>query len=612
PWVGDYGHFLLLPHSGEYQETNDRRWTSFDKDKEIITPYEMKGFLFRYLVEYSLTPSFSGAILNLVYQKEDKKALSIIGLDGILNCEKIDDYNLRLTTDAKVEEADPKIIEYIIIQTNQPFVLKNNLNAYTIYFENDEVEVKIATSFISFEQASINFNRELQNKTYEEVKTETILSWESRLSKIEIIDENLKLKELFYSAFYRTMLFPRQFHEFDEAGIPIHLAANLGESRPGVSYVDNGFWDTFRTLYPLLSIIEPSLYKNILDGNINYFKDNGYFPKWTCPNEKKIMTGALCEVTMSEGIVKGFYSQEEGEKIVEMLIKNAEEEDPNKLFGRKIPKVYRKLTYLPSDKVSASLSESLDYYYSDYSIGLAASKIGLKDISEKYLTFSLNYKQLFSDKDGFLRSKDSFGNFNLRFNQFDWGYDYIEGGPWQCAFSVFHDIKGLDELYKFKLMAKIDELVSIKPKFNVGSYGHEIHEMSEMASHGFGQLAISNQPSFHIPFIYAELGNVKKTNELVKKLVDKLFKPSLDGYPGDEDNGSMSAWLIFALLGFYPLNPASGVYTVSGPIVRKAIIDLSGKKLIIDKNLIDLNNIKTDITHAELVSGGKLSDKLKK
>ena len=161
-------------------------------------------------------------------------------------------------------------------------------------------------------------------------------------------------------------------------------------------------------------------------------------------------------------------------------------------------------------------------------------------------------------------------------------------------------------------MDKIDELISIKPKFNVGSYGHEIHEMSEMASHGFGQLAISNQPSFHIPFIYAELGNVKKTNELVKKLVDKLFKPSLDGYPGDEDNGSMSAWLIFALLGFYPLNPASGVYTVSGPIVRKAIIDLSGKKLIIDKNLIDLNNIKTHITHAELVSGGKLSDKLKK
>ncbi|NLB85357.1 MAG: hypothetical protein GX794_04495, partial [Acholeplasmataceae bacterium] len=117
PWVGDYGHFLLLPHSGEYQETNDRRWSSFDKDKEIITPYEMKGFLLRYLVEFSLTPSFSGAILNLIFQKEDKKALSIIGLDGTLNCEKIDDYNLRLTTDAKVEEADPKIIEYIIIQT---------------------------------------------------------------------------------------------------------------------------------------------------------------------------------------------------------------------------------------------------------------------------------------------------------------------------------------------------------------------------------------------------------------------------------------------------------------------------------------------------------------
>lgn len=612
PWIGDYGHFLLLPHSGDYQENNHQRWSSFDIKKQKITPYEMKGFLNRYLIDYSLTPSFSGAVLKLKYHKDDKKALSIIGLDGILNCEKIDDYNLMLTTDAKVEETNPKIIEYILIQTCVPLDIEKHNNAYTIYFLNDQVEIKIITSFISFKQAKINFNRELANKTYEEIKNEAILSWESRLSKIEIIDDNIELMNLFYSAFYRTMLFPRQFHEFDENDNPIHLAANLGEVKNGVLYVDNGYWDTFRTLYPLLSIVEPSLYKNILDGNINYFKENGYFPKWTCPNEKEIMTGTLCEVTMAEGIVKGFYNQEEGQQIVKMLIKNAEVEDQKGIYGRKIPNSYRQLTYLPSDKVSASLSESLDYYYSDYSIGLAASKVGLKDISEKYLSFSLNYRQLFSKKEGFLRSKDSKGNFGLNFNQFDWGYDYIEGGPWQCAFSVFHDIKGLDKLYDYKLSEKIDELLTTKPKFNVGSYGNEIHEMSEMAALGFGQLALSNQPSFHIPFIYAELGNIKKTHELVDQIVTKLFKASPDGFPGDEDNGSMSAWLIFALLGFYPLNPASGVYTVSGPIVDKAIINLIDKKLIIEKKNMDINNLTTHITHEELICGGKLIEKLKK
>ena len=608
PWIGDYGHMLFLPHSGDYKTSNEQRWSHFRNDKEVLTPVELKGFLSQYLIDYSLTPSSSGAVMQFKFHKNDKKSLSIIGMNGTINMWLVDNQTLKLSTDAKVEEANPKIIEYLYLKTSVPFEIEKQENAYTLIFESNFVELKLATSFVSFEQAIINYYRELDNKTYNQIKEEGVQIWESRLSKIEIVDDDEDLKKLFYSAFYRTMLFPRQFHEFDENGKPHHLSANLGVIKEGLSYTDNGFWDTFRTLYPLLSIIEPKLYKDILDGYVNYFNENGYFPKWICPNEKKIMTGTLCEVTMSEGIVKGFYNETEGQEIVKMLIKNAEVEDNSGVFGRKIPKTYRKLGYLPFDKVSSSLSETLDYYYGDYSIGLAAQKVGLTDVSKKYLDFSYNYKHLFSKKDGFLRSKDSNGLFRLSFNPFDWGNDYVEGGPWQCGFSVFHDIKGLDKVYDYKLEDKIDELLATEPIYNVGGYGNEIHEMSEMASLGFGQLALSNQPSFHIPFIYSELGKIEKTNTLVKKLINKLFKSDVDGYPGDEDNGSMSAWVIFSLLGFYPFNPSSGIYTLSGPLVNKAIVHLEDGDLVIEKDTINLNKAKTHFSHETLIKAKNLKD----
>lgn len=611
PWVGDYGHMLIFPHSGDFKSNNNERRTHFKEDKEVITPIELKGFLSRYLIGFELTPSHSGAFMRFSYQKKENKCLSLIGLNGNLKTEFVDDYTLGLITDAKVEKANPRIIEYLYLKSNSPFKIEKQENAYTLIFDSEVVEVKLSTSFISHNQALINFNRELRDYSYDDLKKAGIKIWESRLSKIEIIDENEELKSLFYSAFYRTMLFPRQFHEYDENNKPYHLSANLGKVKQGVCYVDNGFWDTFRTLYPLLSIVEPELYKDMLDSNINYFNENGYFPKWTCPNEKRIMTGTLCEVTMSEGVVKGFYSSEEGQKIVEKLIKNAEIEDNSELYGRKNPSLYRTLGYLPFDKTDASLSESLDYYYGDYSIGLAAEKTGLKDISKKYISFSKNYKNLFSKEEGFLRSKDSKGKFRSSFNQFDWGRDCVEGGPWQCSFSVFHDITGLDSLYDHHLEKKIDELIDTEPVYNVGAYGNEIHEMAEMASLGFGQLALSNQPSFHIPFIYSELGNVNKSNKLINNLIDKLFKPDIDGYPGDEDNGSMSAWLIFAILGFYPFNPASGIFTVSGPIVNKAVINLRNCQLIIEKDKINLNKVKIHFSYDSLMMGGYLADIIK-
>ncbi|MCU0104107.1 GH92 family glycosyl hydrolase [Acholeplasma vituli] len=611
PWIADYGHIVFMPSSGKHGMTNDQRWSYFDQEKELLTPYEMSYYLSRYQVDVKLTPTNSGAYIKLDYKKKDLNRFTIFGQDGFLYYEVMDAYTIHIKTNAKVEHTNPEIIEYVLIKTNQPFTFENMNNALSILFEESSVEIKIVTSFISHEQAYINYNRELKYKNYDQIKQSAIDIWEKALSKIEVEDQNESLKQVFYTALYRSLIFPRQFHEFDALDRPHHLNANLAKVFEGYSYVDNGFWDTFRTLYPFLSFYDPTLYKKMLTGYHNYFKENGFYPKWIAPNEMKIMTGTLCEVVMSEGIMKGFFTNEEAEEIVHALVKNAETVDPSQRFGRKHPNLYQKLGYLPNEIGSSVLSESLDYYYGDYAIGLASRKVGLNSISNKYLNQSENYKKLFDSKHGFLRSKDQDGNFNTYFDPFDWGGDYIEGSAWQCAFSVFHDIKGLDTLYNHKLSEKIDELLTTEPNYNVHMYGQEIHEMSEMASLGFGQLALSNQPSFHIPFIYAELGNIKKTNQLVESLVKKLFKPGYDGYPGDEDNGSMSTWLIFSCLGFYPMDPVSTRFVVSGPLFDRVTIHLEQGNFVIEKSKINLDTCKTHFDYADLIKGGHLAELIK-
>jgi predicted alpha-1,2-mannosidase len=611
PWIADYGHIVFMPSSGKHGMTNDQRWSYFDREQEVLTPYEMAYYLSRYEVRVQLIPTRSGAHIQLNYEKHDLNRFTIFGQDGYLYYEVLDPFTVHLKTNAKVEDANPEIIEYVLIKTNKPFIHENMNNALSMIFEDNAVEIKISTSFISHEQAYIHYNRELKQKGYDQLKTEAMNIWEEALCKIEVEDQNESLKQVFYTALYRALIFPRQFHEYDSNGKPFHLNANIGKVFEGFSYVDNGFWDTFRTLYPFLSFYDPKLYKTILTGYHNYYKENGFYPKWIAPNEMKIMTGTLCEVVMAEGVTKGFFDETESLAIVHALVKNAETIDPSQKFGRKMPNLYQQLGYLPNELGSAVLSESLDYHYGDYAIGLAAKKVGLDIISKRYLQQSDNYKRLFDTKNGFLRSKDQNGHFNKYFNPFDWGGDYIEGSAWQCAFSVFHDIKGLDALYNHKLNEKIDEMISIKPTYNVHTYGQEIHEMSEMASLGFGQLALSNQPSFHIPFIYAELGQVKKTNQLVESLVKKLFKPSFDGYPGDEDNGSMSTWLIFSCLGFYPMNPVSAEFVVSGPLFDKVTIHLEQGDFVIEKNKIDLDTCKTHFDYADLMKGGSLADLLK-
>ena len=201
-----------------------------------------------------------------------------------------------------------------------------------------------------------------------------------------------------------------------------------------------------------------------------------------------------------------------------------------------------------------------------------------KEKAEKYFKRAKNYKNIFDKETGFMRGKRLDGSFEPDFDPIKWGKDYTEAAAWQTTFAVQHDIDGLAELYggKDKLISKLDELFNTPPKYRVHGYGGEIHEMTEMAQVDFGQCAISNQPSFHIPYLYGYLGETEKCVSIVKSMCD-LFSATPDGFPGDEDNGSMAAWYIFSCLGIYPICPGKREYVHIPPLFDE--IKINGNKL---------------------------------
>ncbi|MCQ2399575.1 MAG: glycoside hydrolase family 92 protein, partial [Clostridia bacterium] len=317
------------------------------------------------------------------------------------------------------------------------------------------------------------------------------------------------------------------------------------------------------------------------------------------PSELNLMPGTLIEAVFADAVSKGLLSDKNKRRALDAMLKNADLISEGDKIARKCPVEYEKLGYVPCDLCAESVNETLDSAYGDYCIAVVAKACGEDEIADKFMKRSKNYGSLFDKKTGFMRSKNSLGQFKEPFDSFDWGTDYTEGGAYQNSFAVPHDFEGLADLYggKDAFLRKIDEVFSTSPEYTVNGYPLEIHEMTEMASVDFGQCAISNQPSFSIPFIYAEMGENKKSHDVVKRITDELFSYKDDGYPGDEDNGTMASWYIFAVLGFYPVCPGSAEFVVSGTLVDGAVVNINGKTV----DLTDKIKNKSKISYFDLI-----------
>lgn len=599
PWVGDYGHLLIMPQSGAPKKTPAAWWSSFEPQKIELHPHFCEGTLKRDGIAFSFAPVNSGAAFCFLFRESRGNRVAFAPVDGkakwIWNTEE---NTLSGFLDTCSDLQKNLVREYLFVRFRTPIRFSEEEDVLFAESDGQKIEFCLATSFVSEEQAAYNEWRELGDRTLSKIRTEAAALWEDVLSRIEVSGENTERRKMFYSCLYRSFLFPRRFYEIDAAGRKIHRHRVTGEIVEGVYYTDNGFWDTYRTVYPLYALIAPENYKEMVEGFLNFYDETGYLPRWLSPDEIGIMPGTLVEAVLADAVIKRIVDRRTSERILHAVRKNAEVPSGNSLQGRKCVKEYILQGYVPNDLCRESVSETLDYCYGDFCIAQIADVLGEKKVADKYRRRAGNYRNLFDPKSGLMRGKNSQGIRTEEFDSYEWGGEYTEGSAWQASFAVYHDVEGLAECYggRDKMIAKLNELFATPPIFHIGNYGREIHEMSEMAAVDFGQCAISNQPSFHIPYLYTLLGARENAESWIEKLVSEAFFCTPEGFPGDEDNGAMSSWYLFSCMGFYPVCPGKDEYVCTKPLFERIVLHtLEGKSLI-------KRFEKPTVTRAEILS----------
>jgi predicted alpha-1,2-mannosidase len=452
----------------------------------------------------------------------------------------------------------------------------------------ESVNVRVASSFISLEQAQINLDREIGKDTFKQTQSKAKDAWEKELGRIKIVDENLENIKTFYSCLYRVLLFPRKFHEINELGEVVHYSPYNGKILPGYMFTDNGFWDTFRSVFPFFNLMYPELNAQIIEGLANTYKESGWLPEWASPGHRNVMIGSNSAPIIADAFLKGV-KMEQADLLLEAMLKNAttSKNRPQSngrvinSVGREGVEYYNQLGYVPYDVgINENAARTLEYAYADFTVAQMAQKMGKKDLAEQFFKKSFNYKNLFDPQTKWMRGKNEDGKFQSPFNPLKWGDAFTEGNSLHYTWSVFHDIEGLIQLMggKESFASKLDEVFEMPPKFDNSYYGFTIHEIREMQIVNMGNYAHGNQPIQHMIYLYNYANQAHKTQEKIRDVLAKLYAPTPDGYCGDEDNGQTSAWYVFSALGFYPVTPGVDQYVVGSPLFKKATLTLQNVK----------------------------------
>jgi len=491
-----------------------------------------------------------------------------------------------------------------------------------LYKKGEIVHAKVASSFISYEQAELNL-QELDTDSFDEIVAKGKDVWNDVLGRIEVEDKDVDNLRTFYSNFYRTVLFPRSFYEIDANGQIMHYSPYNGEVLPGYMFVDTGFWDTFRCLFPFLNMMYPSMNEKMQEGLANAYKESGFLPEWSSPGHRNIMVGNNSASVVADAYLKGLRGYDI-ETLWEALKNGANNVHPTvPASGRTGYKEYNEYGYIPCDvNITQNVARSLEYAYNDWTIyklgealGKPQEEIGI------YAQRAMNYRNLFDPETKLMRGKQKDGTFRTPFHPVDWSRDFTEGNSWHYSWSVFHDPQGLIHLMggKKEFVSMLDS-VFIVPGYMGMTSRSMIHEMREMQVMNMGQYAHGNQPIQHMLYLYNYAGEPWKTQYWVREVMDKLYSYAPDGYCGDEDNGQTSAWYIFSALGFYPVCPGTDQYVIGSPLFDTVKVKLeNGKQIVIKSNnnkaenryvqsikLNGKNYSKNYFTHADLMNGARI------
>ena len=524
-WIGDYGTVLFTPQRDVICDTPPLAWSGYRIDESILRPDLLKITFIRPECTFELTPTERCAALRLAYQDPKDAYLSVFNIHGRTEFSFDKDQNTLFGTNdyhAKGDAKDFKMYFAIrFLSGIDPDSSYEVENGFHLSVNSENVEARVAISYISYDMALTSLERECAGLSFDKIRELAKEAWEKRLSVLKAPSECDE--QIFYSCLYRTFLFPHKAHEIGKDGECVHYSPADAKVYSGVRYTDQGYWDTYRTSFPLFAITAPDDYEDFLKGALNDYKECGYLPRWSAMGEVGCMPSTLIDAVIADAAIKGIGSKELHRELLFAMIHHANIPSKDKRYGRSGIEHYLKYGYVPCDFCKESVNLTLDFAYGDWCIATVAKTIGEDAIAEEYFKRSESYKNLFDPEAKFMRPKDSFGAFKKNFDSISWGGDYTEGSAWQTTFAVPHALDALIELFggRDEFKKRLDELFSQKPRYRVGGYGSEIHEMTEMASVDLGQCAISNQPSFSIPFLYAYIGETEKSDAIVKEILSK-------------------------------------------------------------------------------------------
>lgn len=645
-WMGDYGYVSVMPQIGNLKVLPADRALKFNHSDEVSHPYyysvklatgnaqTIKGEIaggntcgmFRFTFPQANQAHLIIQGINLNKALADSANSFDKRLETLRGYVKIDTVNNEITgynPDRQSAQLGPELKNfkgYFIIKFNKPIKqygtwdndavnpgsktqYGTRMGAYITFSTkaNEEVKVIVATSFISVEQARTNLSKEVSGWNFEQMVSSTRNNWQQQLKTLTVSGTTDEQKTIFYTALFHTLLFPRQFSEYGK-----YYSAFDDKVHSGVSYNDYSLWDTFRALHPLLIFTQPQRVGGMVQSLLQMYKEGGWMPMWPNPTYTNIMISTHADAVVADAYIKGIRNFDVN-LAYEAVHKDAftpPDDDLHKRWGdrdlwtsfeaRGGLTYYHQLGYVPVDKTRESVSRTIEYSVDDYCVAQLAKALGKHDDYNKLINWSNNYKNVYNAATGFMAPRLANGQW----------YDnpqsgFTEGTKWTYTFGAMHDVAGMIELMggKAKFAAKLSH------NFDDGHYRQD------------------NEPGHHYLYLFNYCDMPWKTQELVRQHTSSInFRNEPVGINGNDDCGQTSAWYLFNVMGFYPVAPASGKYSIGAPQFPLVMLSLPGnKRLVIKANHLSVKNkyVKRvsfngtpvrnyEIIHKQLVKGGTL------
>lgn len=625
--IGDLGDILFMPVAGDYTTKSDKNnpfdWkSSYSHKKEVVEPGYYSIYIDRHQVDVELTATERVGFHRYKFDGEGNPKVIIdlnygTGWDQLTqgSIKQLDNQTIQgsrfskgWATDQRVffsTEFSRPIKQFTVLQSSG----ENRITRAIVEFEGTgELLVKTAISPISTDGAAQNLNAEIDHWDFEKVKKEAQAKWNNELAKVQIKTENKKDKTIFYTALYHSMIAPSLFNDAngDYRGTDKEVYKSPGFE----NYTTFSLWDTYRAAHPLFTIVQPERVNDFVNSMLAIYQQQGKLPVWHLMGcETNTMVGYHAVPVIVDAYLKGFDGFD-AELAFEAVKASAMRDERGLDYIKEIG-------YIPADSQVESVARALEYAIDDWCIATMAKAMGKTEDFKYFSKRAKYYQNYFDTNSQFMRGKMADGSWRSPFNPISSQHradDYCEGNAWQYTWLVPQDVSGLVELFgsEDNFINKLDSLFTIESV--------KVEGASADISGLIGQYAHGNEPSHHITYLYAYVGQQWKTAEKVREIFETMYSDQPDGLSGNEDCGQMSAWYILSSMGFYPVNPANGNYVFGSPLFDEVQIKLpEGKtfKIVAENNSsdniyiqsVELNGApytKSYISHATVMEGGEL------